>query len=131
MHFGNADGNVLSLYPGAVMQGAVVGGTGTDTLKLGPSFPASGIIPGPVTGFERIDVADRGKWLLAGSDTIGGSIDFGTISGTLKIGGTLIVPTNLTGSGTGTLAVADGGRIEVGNAGKLAPASSSSMPVTR
>src|SRR5262249_19237863 len=35
VHFGNANGNVLGLYPGALTQGAIVGGTGTDTLDLG------------------------------------------------------------------------------------------------
>ncbi len=119
VRFGNANGNLLYLAPGAVTDGIAQGGTGTDTLALGAGYEL-GVLSGigsEFTGFETLDVT--GQWALTGANTIAPAmqIELG-MTGLLRVTGTLTAPGNLTiVSSTGTLAAGDGGRIEVGGAG--------------
>ncbi len=122
IHFGNANFNELYLFPGAVTNGAVLGGTGTGNVLLLGAGPAFGVISGigsQFTGFGLLEVAAHAQWLMTGSNTITASTQIVLSAlATLEVGGTLVAPTNLNIiAGISELAAGDGGRIEVGTAG--------------
>lgn len=117
VHFANANGNLFEDIPGAVTNGVVAGGTGTDTLELGSGASAGTItgIGSLFTGFERVLVDTGAVWSLTGANTLLSTTVIG-VFGTLNVNGALTEPANLTVYGTGTLAAA-GGHVEVGTAG--------------
>ena len=122
MLFANVNGNVFQQLPGAVVSGAVKGGSGTDTLDLG-SAATTGTITGigtQFTGFEVLSVDAGAVWSLTGANTLLSAATVGLGgSSTLNVTGALTAPGNLTLNGTGTLAAA-GGHVEVGTAGTAA-----------
>ena len=120
VHFGNANGNQFYLSPGAVTNGAVKGGTGTDTLVLQPGAGFGDIsgIGSQFTGFEELDVQD--KWLVTGGNTVTAAMLL-----ELQVHGDILkVAWHIDRAHqpghcrlSGTLAAGVGGRIEVGGAG--------------
>ena len=117
--FANVNGNLFRDFPGAVANGQVSGGSGTDTLELA-SAATAGVISGfgsEFIGFETLQVDNAARWQMAGSDVVGAStlLRIGT-GGSLGVVGTLTAPKNLIVLSTGTLG-ASGGRIEVGTGG--------------
>ena len=118
MRFADFSGNVFREFPGAAVNGAVKGGTLTDTLALAAG-PAVGTISGistQFTGFEVVQVDAGAGWRAVGANTLATSATL-LLHGLLRVMGTLVAPTNLTMAGLGTLAAATTGRIEVGTAG--------------
>ena len=119
IHFANANGNVLHLFPGAVVSGLVQGGTGSDTLELGSGATAGTIsgIGSQFTGFEVLSVDGGAAWVLSGANTLLAAATVNLVSSdSLTVAGALVAPANLTVAGLGTL-VASGGHMEVGTAG--------------
>ena len=130
VRFANVDGNVFQLYPGAVANGTVVGGSGVDTLALGSSASIGTIagIGSQYTSFEVVDVDAGASWTLTGYNSLAagatltnaGTLDLAdatlTASGVLQNDGgitldpsTLIVNTLL---GTGVVTIDTGGTLE-------------------
>ena len=97
--------------PGAVVSGAVKGGTLTDTLEL-VSSAGVGIITGigsQFTGFEVLTEAPAPLWQLTGANTLLSTASIGLgASARLSVAGSLTSPADLTISGPGTLAMAGG-----------------------
>ena len=118
VRFADFSGNVFREFPGAAVNGAVKGGTLTDTLALAAG-PAVGTISGistQFTGFEVVQVDAGAGWRAVGANTLATSATLLSY-GLLRVMGTLVAPTNLTMAGLGTLAAATTGQIEVGTAG--------------
>jgi|GEM_PF-2150423 len=114
--FGNADGNLLDLYPGSVLVGQAKGGSLSDTLELAAQPGPAGTITGigtAFTGFEHISLDAAARWKLAGTNTFaaGTSLTLGT-GAVMTVAGTLTTASDLTVTGTGQLATAGG--IEIG-----------------
>ncbi len=119
VQFGSAAGNLFQDIPGAVVSGAVEGGTLTDTLEL-VSSAGIGIITSigsQFTGFEVLTEDAGALWQLTGANTLlsTGNIAFGATA-TLSVAGSLTAPANLTLSGADAVVMA-GGHVEVGTAG--------------
>ena len=126
IQFADVNGNLLIDHAGAVFTGDVLGGTMLDTIELATGAGA-GTLSGlghQFSGFESVILDAGNTWSLAGANVLGSgaSLSLGA-SGTLTVSGTLTGGAILNISGTGTLAIAAAGRIEVGAgtgaAGKL------------
>lgn len=114
-------GNVLTLGPGSVINGLVVG-TGTDTLQLGgtgkETFNLSLIGAGQqYDGFSTFNKVDSSNWTVTGT----GAQDWNVLGGTLSVDGTIngLVTVNAGGTlgGTGTIddVFVNGGVLAPGN----------------
>jgi len=113
--------NRLVIDPGAVFQGNVLANVaGTNVLELA-SAASVGTISGfgtSFTNFGTVQLDANAKWSLGGADSLatketvslggGGSL---SVTGSLDVAGTLLL------KGTGTLAVATGGKVEIGTKG--------------
>ena len=113
--------NVLTLGPGSVINGLVLG-TGTDTFQLGgtgkDTFNLSLIGAGQqYDGFSTFNKVDSSNWTVTGT----GAQDWNVLGGTLSVNGTIngIVTVHAGGTlgGTGTVdtAVINGGALAPGN----------------
>jgi uncharacterized protein with beta-barrel porin domain len=125
----NAVANRLELVTGAVINGNVLGGTGTDTLGLSGTGSGSFNVS-QLSSFEAGEKTGSGTWTLTGTNT--GITTFSVGGGTLLVNGSL-ASTAMTVSAGGTL----GGTGTVGNTmitgGTFAPGSGtpgSSMTVS-
>jgi uncharacterized protein with beta-barrel porin domain len=121
IEFCSCGGNVLTLGPGSVINGLVIG-AGTDTLQLGgtgkDTFNLSLIgVGNQYDGFSTFNKVDSSNWTVTGS----GSQDWHVLGGTLSvngvINGTVFVAAGGTLGGTGTVgnAVINGGALAPGN----------------
>jgi uncharacterized protein with beta-barrel porin domain len=106
----NAVANRLELVTGAVINGIVLGGTGTDTLALTGtgtgSFDAGLIGPGQqYQNFEAFQKDDTGTWTLTGTNTL--MLPWTVAQGTLVVNANMTnAPFTVTGgvlAGTGTV----------------------------
>ncbi len=127
IQFGNAT-NSLTLVGGSSIAGNVLGGTGTDTLRLGGSADSSFNITalansGQYQNFEQFDKAGTSNWTVTGTSTFTGAA---TVSaGTLTVGGDITSMSGMTVNGgtlagTGTLpaiTINSGGSIQPGTLG--------------
>ena len=94
-------GNVLTLGPGSVINGLVLG-TGTDTFQLGgtgrDTFNLGLIGPGQqYDGFSTFNKVDSSNWTVVGT----GAQDWNVLGGTLSVNGTI----------TGAVTVSAGGAL--------------------
>ncbi|MGL4290769.1 MAG: autotransporter outer membrane beta-barrel domain-containing protein, partial [Phreatobacter sp.] len=118
---GCGTGNVLTLGPGSVINGFVLG-AGTDTLRLGgtgkDTFNLSLIGPGlQYDGFSTFNKVDSSSWTVIGT----GAQDWNVLGGTLSVNGTInglvtVAPGGTLG-GTGTIGnvAVSGGTLAPGN----------------
>ena len=122
----SGSGNTLTLAPGSVISGNVVG-AGSDTLQFGgtgsASFDVSQIGPAAqYQGFGTLNKIDTSLWSLTGTATYAGPVNVN--GGTLAVNGNLASASLLTVNSDGTL----GGAGVVGsvaiNGGTLAPGNS-------
>ena len=108
VRFADADGNLLHLYPGAVTNGVVQGGTGANTLALGQGTAAGTIsgIGSQFDGFGLVNVDAGAYWQAAGANTLGAAatVDLAPAS-TLDFTGVLVAPARVTIAGSGTLKI--------------------------
>ena len=120
IEFCSCGGNVLTLGPGSVINGLVIG-TGTDTFQLGgtgkDTFNLSLIGTGnQYDGFSTFNKVDSSNWTVTGT----GSQDWHVLGGTLSvngvINGTVSVDAGGSVGGTGTIgnAVINGGALAAG-----------------
>jgi uncharacterized protein with beta-barrel porin domain len=118
---GCGTGNVLTLGPGSLINGLVIG-AGTDTFQLGGTGKDTfnlGLIGvgNQYDGFSTFNKVDSSNWAVTGT----GSQDWHVLGGTLSvngvINGTVSVDTGGTLGGTGTVgnAVINGGALAPGN----------------
>jgi uncharacterized protein with beta-barrel porin domain len=118
---GCGSGNVLTLGPGSVINGLVIG-TGSDTLQLGgagkDTFNLSLIgVGNQYDGFSTFNKVDSSNWTVIGT----GLQDWNVLGGTLSVNGvitgTVFVTAGGTLGGTGTVgnAVINGGALAPGN----------------
>ncbi|WP_456632400.1 autotransporter outer membrane beta-barrel domain-containing protein [Bradyrhizobium sp. URHC0002] len=118
---GVCSGNVLTLGPGSVINGFVIG-TGTDTFQLGgtgkDTFNLSLIGAGQqYDGFSTFNKVDSSNWTVTGT----GAQDWNVLGGTLSVNGVIngLVTVNAGGTlgGTGTIdnVVVNGGTLAPGN----------------
>jgi len=124
IRFGNANGNLLDIIPGAIDSGAVRGGSGTDTLELskGPGAGTLASLGAQFTGFETLTLDAGAKWHLIGANPADALDEIDVAAGaSLLVSGTLTTPGNLTIDSPGIVSVLGTGRIEIG-AGGLAHA---------
>ena len=72
VRFGNVNGNLFREFPGAVVSGAVQGGSGSDTLALGFGAATGTIagIGGQFTGFEVLAIDPAANWVANGANTL-------------------------------------------------------------
>ncbi len=121
IEFCNCGGNVLTLGPGSVINGLVIG-AGTDTFQLGgtgkDTFNLDLIgVGNQYDGFSTFNKVDSSNWTVTGT----GSQDWHVLGGTLSvnglINGTVSVDVGGTLGGTGTVgnAVINGGALAPGN----------------
>ena len=124
IRFGNANGNLLDLFPGAIESGAVRGGAGSDTLELSKG-PGGGNLTGLgslFTGFDTLTVDAGAKWHLAGANPADTLTEIDVAAGAqILVSGTLTTAGDLTLASPGQLSVVGAGRVEIG-AGGLAHA---------
>jgi autotransporter-associated beta strand protein len=125
IQFGGA-GNTLTLAPGSVINGKVLG-TGSDTLQLGgggiDTFDASLIGSGKqYLGFTTLNKLGNSNWTLTGTSMYSGATNVN--AGTLSVNGSIASSSLTTVNAGGTL----GGNGAVGNTtingGTLAPGNS-------
>jgi outer membrane autotransporter protein len=113
--------NLLTLLPGSVINGNVVGGAGREVLRLGGAGNGAFNI-GPIQSFEQYEKTGDSTWTLTGSNGQAVPIDIqqgrlvvnATLPGAVTVGsgGTL------GGAGTvGSTAIASGGTLSPGAAG--------------
>ena len=118
---GACSGNVLTLGPGSVINGFVIG-TGTDTFQLGgtgkDTFNLSLIGAGQqYDGFSTFNKVDSSNWTVTGT----GAQDWNVLGGTFSVNGVIngLVTVNAGGTlgGTGTIddVVVNGGVLAPGN----------------
>jgi uncharacterized protein with beta-barrel porin domain len=121
IEFCGCGGNVLTLGPGSVINGLVIG-AGTDTFQLGgtgrDTFNLDLIgVGNQYDGFSTFNKVDSSNWTVTGT----GSQDWHVLGGTLSvnglINGTVSVDVGGTLGGTGTVgsAVINGGALAPGN----------------
>ena len=132
-----AGSNLLTVDPGAVFSGIVLGGSGSNTLELA-SAASSGALSGIGTnfvGFTTVEVDAAAVWLLTGANTLAAGSTLAT-AGTLQDGGSLTVGGSFVdsglvaiesgaaldlltgGTGTGGIAfAASGGVLQIGSSG--------------
>ncbi len=119
-------GNTLTLAPGSVISGLVLGG-GSDTFQLGGTGTASFDVSqldaaAQYRGFGTFNKIDSSVWTLTGTSTFAGAVNVN--GGTLSVNGDLSSAASLTVNAGGTL----GGNGIVGdttiNGGTLAPGNS-------
>jgi uncharacterized protein with beta-barrel porin domain len=119
-------GNTLTLGPGSVISGLVLG-TGSDTFQLGgtgtASFEVSQIgAAAQYQGFGAFNKVDSSVWTLTGTSTFAGPVNIN--GGTLAVNGDMTSASSLTVNAGGTL----GGNGIVGNTtfngGALSPGNS-------
>jgi len=124
IHFADASGNLLDLFPGAVENGGVMGGGGSDQIELSQGAGVGTItgLGAQFTGFESIDVAAGAHWKVAGVNTSDALSAMRIEAGAgVMVTGRLSSPGDLTLTSQGTLMTGAAGRIEIG-AAKLAHA---------
>jgi uncharacterized protein with beta-barrel porin domain len=123
IHFAGT-GNTLTLAPGSVITGNVLGGTGANTFQLGgtgaATFDASQL--GPAAQYQGFDIFNKigsSVWTLTGTSTFAGAVNVN--AGSLLVNGDISAASGLTVNAGGTL----GGNGTVGtttiNGGALAP----------
>jgi uncharacterized protein with beta-barrel porin domain len=121
----SGSGNTLTLMPGSVISGMVVG-TGSDTLQLGGT--SSAVFDVSTLGaaaqyrrFDKFNILDGANWTLSGVSTYTGVTN---VAGTLSVNGSIASSSLTTVNAGGTL----GGNGTVGNTtingGTLAPGNS-------
>jgi uncharacterized protein with beta-barrel porin domain len=121
IEFCGCGGSVLTLGPGSVINGLVLG-SGTDTFQLGgtgkDTFNLSLIGAGnQYDGFSTFNKVDSSNWSVTGT----GAQDWNVLGGTLSVNGTIngLVTVNAGGTlgGTGTIdnVVVNGGALAPGN----------------
>lgn len=117
---GCGTGNVLTLGPGSLISGLVLG-TGTDTFQLGGTGSATfnlGLIGTgqQYDGFSTFNKVDSSNWTVTGT----GAQDWNVLGGTLTVNGAItgLVSVNTGGTLAGTGAVGD---TTVSSGGALAP----------
>jgi hypothetical protein len=120
----SSGGNMLTLGPGSVINGAVVG-SGTDTFQLGGAGTGTfdaGTLGVQYTGFSTFNKVDASTWTLTGTQTV--TTPWTVSSGTLIVNGSIanssLTTVNAGGTlgGTGTV-----GATQVNAGGTLAPGS--------
>ncbi len=97
--------------PGAVFNGAVVGGSGANTLELasGGSGAISGIGNGSFSNFGTVNVDTGATWTLSGAETAPTVVNNGTIS----VAGSLDVSTAIDPSSTGLFQLTNSASLDV------------------
>ncbi len=132
--FSGTSSALVTLEPGAVFVGSVVGGSGNNTLELG-SAGSTGTVAGLGTSFKNFGtiVVDAGaQWVLSGSNTINNGATL-TNAGTLNIAGILIVdPATMVNSGyvAGTVTLAGGGYLDNIATGTIKAAGTAVLGIT-
>ena len=128
--FANAVANRLELVTGAVINGNVLGGTGTDTLGLSGTGSGSFNVV-QLSSFEAGQKTGSGAWTLTGTNA--GIGTFAVSGGTLAVNGSL-ASTAMTVNAGGTLGgIGTVGNTQVNAGGTFAPGSGtpgSSMTVS-
>ena len=115
---GTAFANRLELVTGAVINGNVLGGTGTDTLGLSGTGSGSFNVA-QLTSFEAGQKTGSGTWTLTGTNT--GITAFSASGGTLNVNGSLsnaaftVSGGTLTGTGTIGNTLVSGGTFAPGS----------------
>jgi uncharacterized protein with beta-barrel porin domain len=115
----NAPGNTLTLLPGSVISGKVIG-SGSDTLRLG-GIGAGTLDISQFSGFSTFTKFDPSIWSLTGTATYNGPVNVN--GGTLAVNGNLAAASLLTvnsggilgGSGTVGVTAINGGTLAPGN----------------
>jgi len=111
VRFANTGTDRLVIAPGAVFNGAVVGGSGANTLELASGSAASigGVGNGAFTNFGTLVVDSGATWTLTGTDTAPTVLN----NGSLHVGGTLNIGTGIDSSSTGLFLLDSSAHMEV------------------
>ena len=111
VRFGNSGANRLIVNPGAVFNGAAVGGSGSNTLELAGSSAGSigGVNTGAFTNFGSLVVDSGAIWTLTGTDTAPTVLN----NGSLHVGGSLTIGTAIDPSSTGLFLLDGSAHMEV------------------
>ena len=112
--FNNTGGNLLKLYPGAVLTGvATAAGTG-NVLELASSASAGTIsgLGSSFAGFGNIQVDSGAQWTTTGTNSIASGATL-TNSGTVSVTGTLSITGSLIDGGTVSGATINSGGTEL------------------
>jgi uncharacterized protein with beta-barrel porin domain len=118
----SGSGNTLTLAPGSVITGSVIGG-GHDTFQLGGSgaanFDASLLGPAQYGGFSTFNKVGNSTWTLTGSSVFAGAMNIN--AGTLLVNGDITGASTTTVNAGGTLGGTGTVNNVVVNGGVLAP----------
>jgi autotransporter-associated beta strand protein len=122
-------GNTLTLAPGSVITGNVLG-TGSDTLQLGgtgaATFDVSQLSPtGQYQGFGTFNKIDSSTWTLTGTSSYAGPVTVN--GGTLNVDGDISSSSAVTVNAGGTLGGTGTVSATAINGGALAPGSSTAL----
>jgi hypothetical protein len=111
VRFGNSGANRLVVDPGAVFQGAAVGGSGSNTLELagGGTGSIGGVGTGSFVNFGTVVVDAGANWTLTGADVAPTVVN----NGTLNAGGSLDVSTAIDPSSNGIFNLTSSATLEV------------------
>jgi hypothetical protein len=114
VHFGaGTTNNRLVVLPGAVFNGNVAGGGGTNTLELAQSVSAGSLggIGSTFTGFGTLAVDSGANWTLTGSNTAGIVLNNGTLA--IASNGSLTVATAIDPASTGQFELGSNSVIDI------------------
>ncbi|QPF95259.1 autotransporter domain-containing protein [Bradyrhizobium commune] len=118
----SGSGNTLTLAPGSVITGSVIGG-GNDTFQLGgtgaANFDASLLGPAQYGGFSTFNKVGDSTWTLTGSSVFAGAMNIN--AGTLLVNGDITGASTTTVNAGGTLGGTGTVNNVVVNGGVLAP----------
>ena len=105
VRFANSGTDRLVVEPGAVFNGAAVGGSGNNTLELAGNSPGSigGVNTGTFANFGSMIVDSGASWTLTGA----GAVPVILNDGSLHVGGSLTISTDIAAASTG-LFILDG-----------------------